>query len=255
MRFQSPLLRATLLRRYKRFLADIRLGDGTEAVAHVANPGAMTGLAEPGTAILVERNDDPRRKLRYAWRLAETASGAFVCVDTGAANRVLRAALHARALPAFAAYDEVRPEQRIGAASRADFILRGPGLPEAVIEVKSVTLSRAPGLAEFPDTVTARGARHLRDLAACAREGRRAVLFYLAQRSDAARLATAADIDPAYAMALAEAREAGVEVMAHRAAIGPEGITIGQALPLGSGPRGENALSEGTSEGNQRGMT
>lgn len=247
MRFQSPLLRATLLRRYKRFLADIRLEDGTEAVAHCANPGAMTGLATPGTAILVERNDDPRRKLRYAWRLAETATGGLACVDTGAANRVLRLALISRTLPAFAAYDEVRPEQRIGEASRADFILRGPGLPEAVIEVKSVTLSRTPGLAEFPDAVTARGARHLRDLASCAREGRRAVLFYLVQRNDATSLATAADIDPAYASALAEARAAGVEVMAHRAEISPEGITIGQALPLASGPRGENTLSEGAS--------
>jgi len=238
MRFQSPLLRATLLRRYKRFLADIRLEDGHEAVAHCANPGAMTGLADPGTTIWVEHNDDPRRKLRYAWRLAETAAGALVCVDTGAANRVVRDALIARALPAFAAYGEVHPEQRIGAASRADFILRGPDLPEAVVEVKSVTLSRAPGLAEFPDTVTARGARHVRDLATCAREGRRAVLFYLAQRSDATRLATAADIDPAYAAALAEARTSGVEVMAHRAGITPEGITIGAALPLASGPRG-----------------
>jgi len=248
MRFQSPLLRATLLRRYKRFLADVRLEDGTETTAHCANPGAMTGLATPGTTIRVEYNDDPRRKLRYAWRLAETAEGALVCVDTGAANRVLRDALTARALPAFAGYDEVRPEQRIGEASRADFILRGPGLPEAVIEVKSVTLSRAPGLAEFPDSVTDRGARHLRDLAACAREGRRAVLFYLAQRSDAISLATAADIDPAYAAAIRDAEAAGVEVMAHRADITPEGITIGRALPLASGPRGEKALSGGSSE-------
>ncbi|MGR3462362.1 MAG: DNA/RNA nuclease SfsA [Roseovarius sp.] len=245
MRFQSPLLRATLLRRYKRFLADIRLEDGTETTAHCANPGAMTGLATPGTTIWVERNDDPRRKLRYGWRLAEVAGGALVCVDTGAANRVLRAALTARALPALAAYDEVRPEQRIGEASRADFILRGPGLPEAVVEVKSVTLARAPGRAEFPDSVTVRGARHLRDLAACAREGRRAVLFYLVQRSDATTLATAADIDPAYAAALDAGRAAGVEVMAHRAEITPERITIGPALPLASGPRGENGLIGG----------
>jgi len=246
MRFQSPLLRATLLRRYKRFLADIRLADGTETTAHCANPGAMTGLAEPGTTVWVERNDDPRRKLRYAWRLTETAEGALVCVDTSAANRVVHAALTARALPAFTAYDEVRPEQRIGDSSRADFILRAPGLPETVIEVKSVTLSRDPGLAEFPNTVTARGARHLRELAACAREGRRAVLFYLVQRSDAAHLATAADIDPTYAAAISEARTAGVEVMAHRAEISHEGITIGAALPVASGPRGENTLSGGT---------
>jgi len=243
MRFQSPLLRATLLRRYKRFLADIRLDDGTETTAHCPNPGAMTGLAAPGTGIWVERTDDPRRKLRHAWRLAETAQGALVCVDTGAANRVVRAALDAGAIPALAPYDRVRPEQRMGAASRVDFILSGPWLPEAWVEVKSVTLCRVPGLAEFPDAVTARGARHLGDLAAQARAGHRAVLFYLAQRADARAVTVAADIDPAYAAALAEARAAGVEVLAHRADISLAGIKIGAELPHASGPWGQTGLN------------
>ena len=244
MRFQSPLLRATLLRRYKRFLADIRLNDGSETTAHCPNPGAMTGLAAPGTRIWAEDVSDPKRKLRYAWRLAETTEGARVCVDTGAANRVVREALAARALPALAGYDTVIPEQRYGDKSRVDFLLRGPGLPEAWVEVKSVTLMRRPGLAEFPDSVTARGARHLRDLAVQARAGHRAMLVYLVQRGDARAVAVAADIDPAYAAALAEARAAGVEVIAHRADISPEGITIGPTLPLTSGPRGQTGVDK-----------
>jgi sugar fermentation stimulation protein A len=215
MRFQSPLLHATLLRRYKRFLADIRLGDGTETTAHCPNPGAMTGLAAPGTAIRVERNDDPRRKLRYTWRLVGHDAGHFICVDTGLANRVTGEALRAQAIPSLAIYDTVLPEQRMGDRSRVDFVLRGPGQPAAWIEVKSVTLLRRPGLAEFPDSVTARGARHL-----------------------------AADIDPAYASALAEARASGVEVMGHRADITPEGISIGPALPLASGPCGQTVVDK-----------
>ncbi|MDZ7709988.1 MAG: DNA/RNA nuclease SfsA [Roseovarius sp.] len=244
MRFQSPLLRATLLRRYKRFLADIRLEDGSETTAHCPNPGAMTGLAAPGTGIWVEDVNNPTRKLRHAWRLAETEDGARVCVDTGAANRVVREALEARALPALEGYDTVQPEQRYGDRSRVDFLLRGPGLPEAWVEVKSVTLCRNPGLAEFPDSVTARGARHLRDLAAQAQAGHRAVLLYLVQRDDARAVAVAADIDPAYARALAEACESGVEVLAHRADISPAGITIGPALPLTSGPCGQTGVDK-----------
>jgi len=244
MRFQSPLLHATLLRRYKRFLADIRLDNGTEATAHCPNPGAMTGLAAPGTSVWVGDVSDPTRKLRYAWRLAETTEGALVCVDTGLANRVVREALEARALPALAGYDTVLPEQRYGDRSRVDFLLRGPDRPEAWVEVKSVTLLRRPGLAEFPDSVTARGARHLRDLAAQARAGHRAVLCYLVQRGDARAVAVAADIDPAYASVLAEARESGVEVIAHRADITPEGITIGPALPLASGPCGQTGVDK-----------
>ncbi|MBE0454947.1 DNA/RNA nuclease SfsA [Roseovarius autotrophicus] len=232
MRFQSPLIPAVLIRRYKRFLADIRLDDGTEATAHCANPGSMMGLAEPGARIWVERNDDPRKKLRYGWRLVETATGALVCVDTGLANRVLHEALVTRTIPELAEYDTIRPEQRYGEKSRVDFLLSGNGLPAAYVEVKSVTLSRQPGLAEFPDSVTARGARHLHDLAAVARSGARAVLFYLVQRSDAGAVTVAADIDPAYTRALAHAHAAGVMTLSYRATITREGITIGPGLPV-----------------------
>ncbi|PKQ12183.1 MAG: DNA/RNA nuclease SfsA [Alphaproteobacteria bacterium HGW-Alphaproteobacteria-1] len=231
MRFQSPLLPAILIRRYKRFLADIRLDDGTEATAHCANPGSMMGLAAPGARIWLEPNDDPRKKLRYGWRLVEPGAGVLVCIDTGAANRVLRAALTARAIPELAAYDTVRPEQRYGEKSRVDFLLSGGGLPDAYVEVKSVTLSRQPGLAEFPDSVTARGTRHLHDLARVAQSGARAVLFYLVQRGDARALGVAADIDPAYAAALAHAQAAGVTILSYCADISRDMITIGHSLP------------------------
>ncbi|MEX1233911.1 MAG: DNA/RNA nuclease SfsA [Roseovarius sp.] len=232
MRFQTPLLRGTLLRRYKRFLADVVLEDGREVTAHCANPGRMTGLAEDGMTVWLEPNDDPKRKLRHAWRLVELVGGHMACVDTGAANRVVREALEAGDIPALAGYEAIRPEQKYGAASRIDFLLEDAARPAAYVEVKSVTLSRAPGLAEFPDTKTARGKIHLGELAEVARTGRRAVLFYLVQRSDCGRTSVAADIDPAYAAALVQARAAGVEVIAHRADISCAGITLGPAMPV-----------------------
>ncbi|MCQ0092450.1 DNA/RNA nuclease SfsA [Roseovarius sp. M141] len=231
MRFQTPLERGVLIRRYKRFLADIRLEDGREVVAHCANPGRMTGLAEPGTPIWVEPNDDPKKKLNFAWRLVELPGGHFACVDTSAANRVVGEALSAGQVPGLTGYDAILPEQRYGEKSRVDFLLRASGRPDAYVEVKSVTLSRQAALAEFPDTRTERGARHLSDLAEIARSGQRAVLLYLVQRTDCTSVGTAADIDPAYATALAAAHAAGVEIMAHGAVIKPSQILLGPTLP------------------------
>ena len=232
MRFQSPLVPARLIRRYKRFLADMRLEDGQEVTAHCANPGSMLGLAEPGAKCWLEPNDDPRKKLKFGWRLIEHADGHFTGVDTSVPNRALRAALQERAVPGLTAYETVRPEVKYGASSRIDFLLTGAGLPDAYVEVKSVTLSRAPGLAEFPDSVTARGARHLAELAAMAAQGHRAVLLFLVQRTDARRVGVARDIDPAYGAAYDAARAGGVEVMALGTAIDPQGIQVGAPLPL-----------------------
>jgi sugar fermentation stimulation protein A len=232
MRFQTPLVPAVLIRRYKRFLADIRLEDGREVTAHCANPGSMMGLAEPGLKIWVEPNDDPKKKLKFGWRLVEHADGHFTGVDTSLPNRALRAALEAGDIPELATYGTLRPEQKYGTNSRIDFLLQHTGLPDAYVEVKSVTLSRMPGLAEFPDSVTARGARHLGDLAEMARLGHRAVLFYLVQRSDARSVGVARDIDPTYGAAFDHARAAGVEVMAYGTDIDPQAVTIAQRLPL-----------------------
>lgn len=232
MRFQTPLIPATLIRRYKRFLADIRLDDGQEATAHCANPGSMMGLAEPGMRIWVEPNDDPKKKLKYGWRLVDHANGHFTGVDTSVPNRALRAALEAGEVAGLDSYEHVRAEVKYGQNSRIDFLLQGAGRRDAYIEVKSVTLMRQPGLAEFPDSVTARGAKHLAELAQMARAGHRAVMLYLIQRTDAQTFALAADIDPAYAAAFASARDAGVEALAFDTVISPEGVTLGRAVPL-----------------------
>ncbi len=232
MRFQTPLVPATLLRRYKRFLADARLADGREVTAHVSNPGSMMGLAKAGARIWLEPVDHPRRKLKWAWRLVEDESGALIGVDTGAGNRLARAAFDAGLIPDLAAYHEIRAEVRAGRSSRIDFRLSAPGQPDAYVEVKSVTLSRAAGLAEFPDSVTQRGARHLAELAALARTGHRAVMLYVAQRSDARRVTLAADLDPQYARAFAAARAAGVEGLALGCTLSSEGIAPSGPLPF-----------------------
>ena len=232
MRFQTPLVPATLIRRYKRFLADIRLDDGQEVTAHCANPGSMLGLADPGTRIWVEPNDDPRKKLKYGWRLVEHAGGHFTGVDTSVPNRALRAALEAGEVPGLDGYEHLRAEVKYGENSRIDFLLQGAGRRDAYVEVKSVTLMRQPGLVEFPDSVTSRGAKHLAELAQMARAGHRAVMLYLIQRTDAQTFALAADIDPAYAAAFEAARDAGVEALAFDTVISPEGVALGRTLRL-----------------------
>lgn len=221
-----------LLCRYKRFLADIRLADGREVTAHCANPGSMMGLAEPGMKIWVEPNDDPKKKLKYGWRLVEHDDGHFTGVDTSVPNRALKAALMAGEITGLEGYDTVRPEQKYGENSRIDFLLQGAGRRDAYVEVKSVTLLRQRGLAEFPDSVTARGLKHLGELSRVARDGGRAVMLYLVQRTDAERVSIAGDIDPAYAAGLGRAVNAGVEVMAIRCDITPEGVTPGVAVPF-----------------------
>jgi sugar fermentation stimulation protein A len=232
MRFARPLVRGTLLKRYKRFLADVMLDDGRTVTAHCANPGAMLGLSDPGLAVWLEPNDDPKRSLRFAWRLVEFGAGHLVGIDTSLPNRIVAEALAAGAVPALAGYANARPEVRYGTRSRIDFLLTGPGLADAWVEVKNVHLSRGHGLAEFPDSVTARGTRHLVELAAMAAGGARAVMLYLVQRTDCDRFRLAADLDPAYAAAFAAAREAGVEAIAHRCRIDCEGIALAEALPV-----------------------
>ncbi|MBO9445813.1 DNA/RNA nuclease SfsA [Ruegeria sp. R14_0] len=226
MKFATPLIPARLIRRYKRFLADCLLEDGREVTAHCANPGSMMGLAEPGEKIWLEPNDDPKKKLKYGWRLVDHENGHFTGVDTSVPNKALRAALEAGEIPELAAYETVRPEVKYGENSRIDFLLTQPGLPDAYVEVKSVTLSREPGLAEFPDSVTARGTKHLGELAAMAAHGHRAIMLYLVQRTDCDRFALAADIDPAYARAFESAKAHRVERLVYGTQISPEGVWV-----------------------------
>ena len=230
MRFPVPLVPARLIRRYKRFLADCTLENGQEITAHCANPGSMMGLAEPGTRVWLEPNNEPKKKLKFGWRLVEHENGHFTGVDTSVPNRALRAALEKGAAGALSQYDTVRPEVKYGANSRIDFLLSGPGQPDAYVEVKSVTLSRRPGLAEFPDSVTARGAKHLGELAAMARAGHRAIMLYLIQRTDAKSFALAHDLDPAYSAAFEAACQQGVEILCYGTIITPEGIDLGHRI-------------------------
>lgn len=237
MRFQTQLVPARLIRRYKRFLADCTLEDGREVTAHCANPGSMMGLAEPGMRIWLEPNDDPKKKLKFGWRLVDHENGHFTGVDTALPNRAVRAALEARQITALAAYGSVKPEVKYGENSRIDFLLSEPGLPDAYVEVKSVTLCRTPGLAEFPDSVTARGAKHLGELAKMAQAGHRAVLLYLVQRTDCTHVAIADDLDPTYAAAHAAATKSGLETTAIGTHITPTEVTLTAPLALGRSAR------------------
>ena len=233
MRFQTPLVPARLIRRYKRFLADVTLeSDGSEVVAHCPNPGSMMGLAEEGMRVWLEPNDDPKKKLKFGWRLVELADGHLSGIDTGVPNKVVKEALLAGAIPALAAYETVRPEVKYSLNSRIDFLLTRQGLPDVYVEVKNVHLMRASGLAEFPDCVTERGAKHLRDLSSMVSEGHRAIMLYLVQRTDCQRFALARDLDPDYGDAFDKAREAGVEVMCFGTQITREGVTLASPLDV-----------------------
>ncbi|NVO14273.1 MAG: DNA/RNA nuclease SfsA [Rhodoplanes sp.] len=235
MRFATPLIPATLLRRYKRFLADVALADGAVVTAHVANPGSMLGLAMPGLRVWLSRSNNPARKLAHSWELVEVDIGAgpeLVGVNTAHPNALAAEAIAADAIPALAGYAGLRREVRYGTRSRVDLLLEDSSRPPCWVEIKSVTLMRQPGLAEFPDAVTARGARHLDDLAAQVAAEHRAVMLFLIQIGSAARFSLARDIDPAYGIAFDRARAAGVEVLAHRCTVTREGILVGDPVPL-----------------------
>jgi len=244
MDFAKPLVPGRLLRRYKRFLADVELADGSIVTAHLANPGSMMGLNAPGLEVWLEPNDDPKRKLKFTWRVVRLRKGgpggaplgeraeAWVGIDTSVPNRVVGEALRNRAVPGLEGYESVRSEVKYGSASRVDFLLTGAGLPDAYIEVKNVHLVREPGLAEFPDSVTARGAKHLGELAAMVAAGHRAVMLYCVQRDDATRLALAEDLDPAYARAWRAAEAAGVERIALGCYVSTSGILLDRTVSI-----------------------
>lgn len=233
MNFPSPLVRGRLVRRYKRFLADVELDDGSVVTAHVANPGAMTGLAEPGLTVWLWKSSSPTRKLPYSWELVEASSGdgvALASLNTHHANRLVAEALAAGAIPELAGYATVHPEVRYGEASRVDFLLTDPARPPLWLEVKSVTLSRTAGLAEWPDCISARATKHLKELQRLAAGGERAAVLFVVQIAGCDTATVARDLDPVFAAALEGAAAAGVEVLAYGCSISPEAIRLDRAL-------------------------
>lgn len=235
MKLPQDLVPARLIRRYKRFLADVELADGTIITAHVANPGAMLGLQAEGAQVWLSRSPSRTRKLPYSWELIEADFGngpELVGVNTIHPNAIVAEALASGTIPELASYASIRREVKYGAKSRVDFLLEGEGRPPCYLEVKNVHMMRTPGLAEFPDSVTARGARHLEELAAMAAAGARPVMLFVVQIGSATRLALARDIDPAYGRAFDTARAAGVEALAHRCTIDHGEIVLGGRIPI-----------------------
>ncbi len=239
MLFPTPLRQGRLVRRYKRFLADVEL-DGTLVTAHVPNSGSMIGLDAPGSAVWLSRSDNPKRKLAHTLELVEApddpAAPCLVGVNTSHPNGLVAAAIARGTIPELAGYVRLRREVKYGRNSRIDILLEDDERPPAYVEVKNVHLRRpalGDGLAaEFPDCVTARGAKHLVEMAEMVRQGARAVMVYLVQRADCAYFRVAADIDPAYAAGLRRALESGVEALCWSCRITPQAIELERPLPI-----------------------
>jgi sugar fermentation stimulation protein A len=228
--FPTPLIRATLLRRYKRFLADVELESGERLTVHCPNTGAMTGCAEPGWPVWLSISDSKTRKYPHTWELVETANG-MACIHSARANQVVAAAVEAGKIAGLAGYPTLQREVKYGSGSRADLVLDGSGR-RCVVEVKSVTLRLADGVGAFPDAVSERARKHLTELQSVVEAGERAVIFFCVFHEGIQQVVPAHDIDPAYCRALAAALAAGVEAMAWAASITPEGISLDREIPF-----------------------
>lgn len=235
MRYSSTLIPGTLARRYKRFLADVVLESGEMTTVHVANPGAMTGLDRPFSRVWLSGSDNPLRKLPLTWELVETDLGSgieFVGVNTQQPNTLVAEALKEELIPELRHYMSVRQEVKYGAKSRVDFLLESPSRRPCCLEVKNVHLMRKPRVAEFPDCVTERGAKHMEELAAAIGSGARAVVLFVIQIASADRFAVARDIDPAFTAAFDVARGQGVQMLAWRCNVNLNGIEIAAPVPI-----------------------
>ncbi|MDK9695254.1 MAG: DNA/RNA nuclease SfsA [Siculibacillus sp.] len=232
MRFSAPLVPGRLVKCHKRFLAEVILDDGAEITAHCANSGSMLSLARPGARVWLQKSVDPKRKLAWSWKLEEV-EGALVCVDTGHPNAIVAEAITAGTIPSLAGYAGLRREVKYGRNSRIDILLEDDARGRAYVEVKNVTLMRTPGLAEFPDAVTARGAKHLEELADMVAQGHRAVMVYLVNRPDCDRFTLAADIDPTYAKGFEAARARGVEIEVWATRVTTEEVVVERRIAVG----------------------
>ncbi len=228
MKFPAPVQKGKLVKRYKRFLADIDL-DGEIIIAHCANSGSMMGVKDEGSSVWVTAAQNKNRKLKWDWQVIEIG-GAKVCINTALPNAIVEEAVNAGQIPELAGYETLRREVKYGQNSRIDILLEDAEKPLCYVEIKNVTLSRHTGLAEFPDSPTARGTKHLRELADMVRLGHRAVMVYLVNRDDCAAFKLADDIDPEYAAEFTKAQEVGVEKLVYSTIIDPDGIRLDKSL-------------------------
>ncbi len=235
MLFPSPLIRGRLIQRYKRFLADVELDTGETVTATCPNTGSMKGLNAPGSVVWLSTSDSPTRKYRHTWEMIEAGTGAeptLVGINTGLPNRILTEAILADQIAPLKGYAGLKREQKYGRNSRIDILLEDEAKGACYVEIKCVHLMRKSGLAEFPDSVTERGAKHLGELADMVREGKRAVMVFLIQRADAKSIALARDIDPAYGAAFDAAIAAGVEAIGVRCRLSQTEIVVDRLVKV-----------------------
>jgi sugar fermentation stimulation protein A len=233
MKFDRPLNSATLIRRYKRFLADIELPSGERVTIHCPNTGSMKNCIAEGSQCWYSISDNPKRKYPFTWEIATTPDGYLAGINTGRANSLVREAIEHEVIGELTGYDNVRPEVKYGEEnSRIDFLLSTEGRPDCYVEVKNVTLGISRGQGLFPDAVSARGAKHLRELMWVVDQGYRAVLVFCVQHNGINCVSPADDIDPAYGQVLRDAMAHGVEVIAYVAHPSAEEITITHSLPV-----------------------
>lgn len=230
MRILLPTVEGRLLRRYKRFLADVALPSGEVLTVHCPNTGSLLGCTPEGARAILRDSQDPNRKLRYTLQTVRV-DGTWVNVDTGLPNALVSAAIPTGAIPELTGYPTLRREVKYGRASRVDILLAAEGEPSCYVEVKSTTLAES-GVAMFPDAVTTRGRKHLEELSDVVRDGGRAVIFFCVSRADVTRFRPAEQIDPRYAAALREAVEVGVEPLAYSTRVKPRSFEIGERLEI-----------------------
>ena len=231
MQFQSNLVSGRLVKRYKRFFADVEMSNGRIVTAHCPNTGSMLGLANHGVKVWLEPNEDPQKKLKYSWKLVDHENGHFTGVDTSIANKIVYEALLQRKILEVLDYDIILREQKYGANSRVDFLLSNDP-KTCYLEEKSVTLCRQEKIAEFPDTVTSRGAKHLKELSKTVSPNTRAIVLYLVQRSDCNYFKIADDLDQTYLNETILSKNSGVEFVSYRVNFLSNGIELGYKLEL-----------------------
>ena len=231
MDFPDPLLRGTLIKRYKRFMADVMLDSGDTVTAHCANTGAMLGVQDPESEVWLSPARNPDRKLKFTWEMIRIGDG-LVGINTAHPNKIVAEAIEARNIPELSGYEDLRREVKYGSNSRIDIMLSADGKPDCYVEIKNVHLMRDAGVAEFPDSVSTRAAKHQGELANMVEQGARAVTVYLCQREDCDSFRLADDIDPDYAVASKDARQRGVEAICYACALTPESITVSRRLQI-----------------------